>query len=263
LSFRSFIFLIIFVYACLAKTSYAQETITLSTFEYPPEHSMALPNGGFVSHIIELAFAQQGFKVKWQYYPLARAFMMAKLGKVDGTASYGYSKEREEGMYVSDRIITSKTYFYHLKTTKFQWEKFNDLKGLKIGITDNYNYGDKFDQALKAKIFKGDNSTRDTLNFNKLLAGRIDVFPMTSGIAEYLLMTEFPKGSLDKVTYHRKPIKEYDSFMYFPQALANSQVYLKQFNQGLKKIKQSGLYQQTLLDLHNGNYTTLTTNRPD
>ncbi len=252
--YMSYIFLIIFVFVGVIKACNAQETIILSTFEFPPEHSKKLPHHGNVSHIIELAFAKEDIKVKWQYYPINRAFLMAKSGRVDGTASYGYSKEREEGMYISDSILTSKTYFYHLKTTKFHWENIKDLEGLRVGITNDFNYGDDFKKALKDKIFTGDNSNQDILNFNKLLAGRIDIFPMTSGIAEYLLMTQFPKGTLEKVTYNTKAVKEYDSFIYFPQTLANSLFILERFNQGLKKLKASDQYQQILSNLPKGHY---------
>jgi len=247
-------FLIIFIFTSVNKVCNAQEIIVLSTFEFPPEHSKELPHHGIVSHIIELAFAKEDIKVKWQYYPVTRAFMMAKSGRVDGTASYGYSKEREDGMYISDSIITSTTYFYHLKTTKFHWEGIKDLAELTVGITNNFNYGDDFNKALKDKIFTGDNSNHDILNLNKLLAARIDIFPMTSGIAEYLLMTRFPKGALEKITYNKKPVKEYDSFIYFPQTLASSIFILERFNQGLKKLKSSGQYQQILSNFPKEHY---------
>lgn len=178
----SYIFLIIFNFASVIKVYNAQEIIILSTFEYPPEHSKKLPHHDIVSHIIELALAKEDIKVKWQYSPVTRAFMMAKSGRVDGTASYGYSKEREDGMYISDSIITSTTYFYHLKTTTFHWEDIKDLAGIIVGITNNFNYGDDFNKALKDKIFIGDNSNHDFLNLNKLLAARIDIFPITSGV---------------------------------------------------------------------------------
>jgi polar amino acid transport system substrate-binding protein len=77
---------------------------------------------------------------------------------------------------------------------------------------------------------------------------------MTAGIAEYSLMSRFPKGTLEKVTFHKKPIKEYDSFIYFPQALANSLLLLERFNQGLKQLKISGQYQQILSNYRNGHY---------
>ncbi len=250
----SYICLIIFIFVGGVRACNAQETIILSTFEFPPEHSKELPHNGYVSHIIELAFAKEDIKFKWQYYPVTRAFMMAKSGRVDSTASYGYSKEREDGMYISDSIITSRTHFYHLKTTKFHWENIKDLKGLRVGITNNLNYGDDFNKALKDKVFTGDSSNQNSLNFNKLFAGRIDIFPMTSGIAEYLLATEFPKGTLEKIIYNTKYLKEYDSFIYFPQKLANSLFILERFNQGLKKLKSSGEYQQILSNLSKGNY---------
>ena len=252
----TYLLIIISIFIGPNKICSAQDTIILSTFEYPPEHSKSLPHQGVVSHIIELAFAIEDIKVNWQYFPVARALLMAKSGKVDGTASYGYSKERAEGMFISDSIITSTTYFYHLKNTSFHWQNYSDLAGLRVGITNNFNYGNGFNQALKDKIFTVDNSNQDDLNFNKLLAGRIDIFPMTSGIAEYSLMTRFPKGTLEKITYDKKPVRVYDSFIYFPLALTNSLSLLARFNLGLKKLKGSGRYQQVLSNYQQGYYST-------
>ena len=109
-------------------------------------------------------------------------------------------------------------------------------------------------------IFTVDNAQHDNLNFKKLLAGRIDIFPMTSGIAEYLLMTDFPKGTLEKVTYNKKPIRVYDSFIYIPKNLPKSASLLASFNQGLQKLRKSGQYQKILSDYHNGYYSTPITN---
>jgi len=245
----------------LTFISKATETIHLSTFEYPPEHSEFLPHQGVLSHIIELAFAESNIKVKWDYYPMTRAFMMAKSGRAAATASYGYSKARIEGMYISESIISSATYFYHLKTTDFHWQDIKDLSGLKVGITNGLNYGDIFNNAVKDKIFLTDNAQHDDLNFRKLLAGRIDIFPMTSGIAEHLLLTRFPKGTLEKITYNKKPIRVYDSYIFFPQSQPQSAELLASFNHGLQKLHQSGKYQQLLVNYHNGYYSTPITDK--
>jgi polar amino acid transport system substrate-binding protein len=55
----------------------------------------------------------------WYYYLLSRAFMMEKSGKINRIASYDYSKDRIDSMHMSESIISSATYFYHLKTTDF------------------------------------------------------------------------------------------------------------------------------------------------
>ncbi len=251
---------VIWITLSFTLTCKAAETIYLSTFEYPPEQSKSLPHEGVVNHIIELAFAQSNIKVKRQYYPMSRAFMMAKSGRVDATASYGYSKERIEGMYMSDSIISSATYFYHLKATDFNWHNIEDLTGLTVGITHKLNYGDLFNNAVKDKIFTVDSAQHDNLNLKKLLTGRIDIFPMTSGIAEYSLMTVFPKGALEKITYNKKPIRVYDSFIFFPKNLPKSASLLASFNQGLQKLRKSGQYQQIISNYHNGDYSTPITN---
>jgi len=239
----------------LSLTCEAGDTIYLSTFEYPPEHSKRLPHDGVLSHIIELAFAESNINVIWGYYPMARAFMMAKSGRVAATASYGYSKERIKGMYMSDSIISSATYFYHLKTTDFNWQNINDLAGLKVGVTNTLNYGETFNDAVKEKVFITDSAQQDRLNFKKLLAGRIDIFPMTAGIAEHLLMTRFPKGTLEKITYNKKPIRVYDSYIFFSKSLPKSAELLTSFNKGLEELHKSGKYQQIIVNYHNGYYS--------
>jgi len=180
---------------------------------------------------------------------------MAKSGRTDATASFGYSKERKEGMYISDSIITSSTYFYHLKTTNFNWTEMKDLAGLKVGITNKLNYGTEFNKAVAENVFTVDSSHHDDLNFKKLLAGRINIFPMTSGIAEYSLATRFPQGSLEKVTYHNKPVRVYDSYIYFPKSLPDSQNFLNHFNKGLQKLKANDQYQQILTNYQLGYYS--------
>ncbi len=88
----------------------------------------------------------------------------------------GWRASPEHFLY-SDAVVPSKFAFFHLKGSNFDWNSYEDLRGIRIGGTLEYAYSKEFDAAEKAGIIKTNRAPSDEIGLKKLLKGRIEVFP--------------------------------------------------------------------------------------
>ena len=223
-----------------AATGLAQETIRLASGEWAPYQSEHLKHNGLASRIVTQAFAQEGVKVEYGYFPWARSYEFAKTGEWDGTFLWFDTPERRAFFHISEPVLDIEYVFFHLKRRDFDWREIGDLKALKIGATLEYSYGEAFKQAEAEGQLKVERVATDELNFKKLLKGRIHIFPneIESGYA--MLRKLFTPEQVALFTHHPLPVRADPHHVLFPKALERSELMLERFNRGLKKLQESG-----------------------
>ena len=239
-------------------TAYAQnnKTIRLTNGEWGPYLSKDAPHYGFASHIVTEAFALAGVKIEYGFFPWARALKLAQDGTWHGSVVWLDSEERREHFYYSDAVVPSKTAFFHLKNSEFDWNSFEDLKGVQIGGTLQYSYGEEFDAAEKAGIIKTDRAQTDDLGLKKLLKRRIKLFPGELMVTYDLIRTSFSPEQAASLIHHPKLVNEQPQYLLLSKKIAGSKAMLDLFNEGLKQLKASGKYEQIIADALAGKYTT-------
>src|SRR5476651_659039 len=123
--------------ACLALwsvTTAAQEVITLSNGEWPPYLSAAAPFHGPISRIVSEAFALEGVTVQYTFRPWSRAYAEAVSGSVNGSIVWSGpipGADRAKHFYFSDVVFEGESVFFHLKSYPFEWNRFDQLAGIK------------------------------------------------------------------------------------------------------------------------------------
>lgn len=222
------------------------ETIRLTSGEWPPftsEHS--LKYNGLLSRIVTEAFALEGIRVEFGYFPWKRSLRLAREGKWDG--SIGWAIERSdlaEDFYLSTATNSVPKALFSLKKSPVIWQTMDDLKGKQIGVTDGYFYGDMFEQAKRSGAFQTQVVTQDEHNLSKLLGGRFDAFAMELDTGLFLIHKTLTPQQAAKITYHPKLLVETFQSVVFPKKLEKSERLVKTFNRGLARLKASGKYDQ-------------------
>ena len=166
------------------------------------------------------------------------------------------AEEREKFFFYTDPIFEQKDVFFHRKDYPFEWKTFEDLKGLRVGITHVYHYRDDFEKVKKSGLFKVDVAHADELAFRKLLARRIDVFPLAKEIGYTMIRKEFSASQADLITHHKKPIRTSRYCLLINKKRKSNARLVDEFNKGLKKLKKSGQYDKYYDDFLNGGYET-------
>lgn len=233
----------------------AESKIKLTNGEWPPYMSENYKHKGLVSHIVEEVFKAEGITVEYGFFPWKRAFKEAEQGK-EWQGSVGWSKnaEREQTFFYTEPIIELKDVFFHRKDLQFDWKTIDDLKNYKIGASIGYFYGKDFEDAEKSKKIKVSRISKDENNLKKLAAGKIDLFPATLEVGYELIADKLSEGTKNVLTNHPRPVRTTNYHLIINKKIKDAQKYVDAFNSGLKKLKESGKYEQLLSDSIDGKY---------
>ena len=225
----------------------AEEIVRLASGEWPPYTSKRIDRYGIYSHIVSAAFALEGIKVEYGFSPWARSYLQVVDGSWDGSLTWALTPEKEKQVLFSDPVFHHKKVFFHLKNSYFEWRTFDDLKDVKIGATRKYTYSSEFDQAVRNGTIDVVYTTSDIQNFKKLFFGRLDIFPSDIEVGYELLNANFTPEQVELIAHHPKPVQVTHTHVIFSKKNPEkSQRLLKLFNSGLKKLRESGRYDELL-----------------
>ena len=234
-----------------AQTS---KTIRLTNGEWQPYLSKDTPHHGFASHIVTEAFALVGVEVEYGFFPWKRSFKLAKGGTWDGSVVWLDNDERREHFFYSHAVVPTKYVFFHLKGSDFDWNSYEELRGIRIGGTLEYAYSEEFDAAEKAGIIKTNRAPSDEIGLKKLLKGRIEAFPGEVMVTYAQIRDTFSQEDAALFTHHPKAINEDPMYLLLGKKVAGNEAMRDLFNEGLKRLKGSGRYDQIIADALAGKY---------
>lgn len=218
-------------------------TVSLATGEWPPYLSESLKHRGFAARIVSEAFAVEGVQAQIRFYPWPRATRLAQYADVDGAFVYSRTPERERLFLYSAPVVSGDNVFFHLKSRKFDWRTLNDLKGLRIGGNAGYNYGTAFEQAERGQQLNVERSIAEINNFNKLLAGRLDVVLTSKDVGNFILQTQL-QDRQHLVTHHPLVLITLQNHFIVARSHPRAKWLIATFNRGLAQLQKQGKLQQ-------------------
>ena len=228
-------------------------SITLANGEWLPYQSNHLKYDGVVSRIVSAAFADQGIRVNYVFLPWKRSYYMAREGVYQGTLVWRESFERVQDFWFSDPIFSGQTVLFHLKDKPFEWHKLADLKGQTIGETLGYDYV-PLNKAKKLGLVKVQRAPTDLQNFEKLLRGRISLFPCDLDVGLQLIQTRLTPMQAARISWTKKPLEVVSYHLMLTRKSAASPALMRKFNQGLAHLRSKGLIKKWFNQSRAGDY---------
>lgn len=226
----------------LPNVGFATEKVRIGVGEMPPYLSERLEGYGFLARIVTESFALSDIETEFYFVPWNRAIENTKMGLLDGTPGWFSTPERERDFHVSSALVNDTQSFFHLKTFDFDWSSLEDLKGIAIGATLGFSYGDIFDRAFNDGSLEIDWISDDLQNFYKLLAGRISLFPMNTLTGLDMIAKEIPSDLASKITYHPRPLRSEPLRLLISRSTPRQGELLDKFNSGLAELHKIGRY---------------------
>lgn len=252
--------------ACLVMSFpiFAKETITLANGEWGPYLSSKEDYYGMWSHVVSEAFAQEDIAVDYQFFPWSRALELGKKGRnkintaencCDGTLMWRKTPDREHDFYLSDPVFNIGYVFFALKGLKnkdkvdfdkIKWENLKDLKEFTIGATNDYDYGPEFKKLETEKILKVEYASSELKNLKKLQKERIEIVPVNLEVGLTILKDNYKWDERQQFIYNPKPFEESLMYLLLSKKDPHNKVFIEKFNAGLKKLKESGKYDEII-----------------
>ena len=237
------------LFALLLPLAATANEVRLTNGEWSPYLGQNLPHHGVASRIVEEAFALEGFRVRWEFYPWARALRSAERGNSDGSAVWLRSPEREQAFYISDPVVESGYYLFHRKDRPFDWQQVADLAPLRLGGAIDYDYGQAFQQAERESLLKVKRLSSEEQGLRMLLAGRLDAFPMDKVVAFDMLHSQFRREERLQLSFHPLPLRSDSLHLLLSKQVPGNAERMARFNRGLKALQDSGKVSQYLLEI--------------
>lgn len=179
----------------------ADPVLKIATSQYPPFEYTA--NGrvtGSDAELVRRVVRQMGYQPEIELLPWIRAEARVMAGDADLIFSLTRSEKRDRYYYFTAPLNTVQDVLYKHRNRNLQWQDYDDLTGLRIGLSASYSYAPDFMAWLeegKALSVTAVSHEHPELSSLKMLAfGRIDVFICERSVCDYLIRThgdEFPE----------------------------------------------------------------------
>lgn len=215
-------------------------SVHFSNQEYPPYMGEKLPYGGILTRLVTEVFRRGHVTVRYTFYPNNRTIQVARAGGVDGSLGWTPNEDRRKDLLFSDPIVPFRMVLFHRLGETYTWSSLSDLTAYRFGITTGNFYSDVFNQLHEKGVLKVEPATDDVTNLRKLVAGRIDLFPMEGEAGMLLTRLSLPPSQAANIVPESR---EYWStplcmvvWIKHPQA----QELIARFNRELRKMKESG-----------------------
>ncbi len=177
--------------------------------------------------------------------PWKRAYKGGVEGK-NAMMGMFYNEERNSVFDLSDPVLEEKVVIAVKKGMEFKFESLEDLKDKKIGIYGGTSYGAEWQKAVDKAVFTVDEDFSNPQRLKKILAGVIDGGVFNPGTAAVkMLCDKTPDMKPDDFTVLERPILTENSYFAIAKK-QNRKDLIEKFNAALRKIKESGEYQQII-----------------
>lgn len=234
------------VASAAASTGNKNGTVRLTSGEWAPYTGANLQHYGCDSWVVTEAFALEGVNVDYGFFPWARGYQSSESGEWDGAIEWANTPDHQKTHYLSAEPLSKQEWvFFYRKDRPFTWEKIDDLAGKTIGVTIGYAYSDLFEGLKSKNAATFDEAPSDELNFKKLLAGRIDAFPVERRVG-YLILASLKPEEQAQIVEHPKPLDEFLPYLLLSKALPQNNKRMELFNQGFKRLQESGRYAEIM-----------------
>lgn len=149
-------------------------TVHLTSLEWPPYASQALPAKGASTAVAKAAFAAMGYELKVTFLPWSRAVALAQ----NSDQYVGYFPEyffETSDFVFSDAIGQGPLGFVEHKEAPIHWQTLDDLRGKTIGVVQDYVNTEAFDDKVANNEIDAEPVLTDVQNIMKVARKRIEL----------------------------------------------------------------------------------------
>jgi len=198
-------------------------------------------DSGFEVDIVRETFAIGGYEVQFIHQPLERTKMSFKQKLVDGVLTIKKHYPQIQGSFVSDEYITYHNVAVSLLSQNLRINSIADLENRKIISFQQAKFAFGKEFQLMAEKNQGYKEIADQKNqIGMLFLKRADVIVLDYRIFKYIRSRLKNIPTEQEVIFHR----------IFPPSVFRIAFREKKnrdvFNQGLKKIRSSGRYEEIM-----------------
>jgi methyl-accepting chemotaxis protein/ABC-type amino acid transport substrate-binding protein len=215
--------------------------LLLVSAPFPPYH---YESGGDVKGLdIELfnrIFDRMQKRFKVEFLPWDDCIALVQEKKADMIFALNRTRERENFLYYpKEHNALSESVFFIKKGSQHQYDTWEDLRGVKIGVVDGYSYSGRF---MDVQFLKRVPAKSNETNFVRLDQGTIDMLICDKLVGIYLAKKI---GVFENITFLPKAVNQSLLYVGFSQKPENETI-ADAYSKILTAMKKSGEYDQII-----------------
>lgn len=183
-----------------------------------------------------IVFQRLGVEVQWQFLPWKRCLAMLDQGHADGALDIFHSHDRDALLlYPGEPLSDVEFVLFYANDRPHPAETLDDLRGLTVGISPGYLYGEAFSES---SAFEREPAPSHEANFGKLMLGRIDLVVTDRRVGQHVIKALGLEGKVSQasVVVSRQP-----QFLAVRRG-AGMDLLVQRFAAELKRFKQEPAY---------------------
>ena len=189
---------------------------------------------GYCWDVLRESYHKMGYTIQLTVTPWARAMVNLKSGKADILFPTGKNSERLKIFNYSEEPTNEANFVIYIKADNdIDWKGLDGLKGLSIGVKRDFNYGDRWNEAIG--ILKH-NVTNISQGFEMLNIKRIDGFLGYEYNWDYYLKQNKMNGMYKKLA----SVGSTAEYLVTLKTNPNGQALLKAFDVGKRRLIENG-----------------------
>jgi len=202
----SILFILVNSTVLYAKKYNFPSTLPIATASFPPFKFRDQLTGkivGFDTELVTEVFKGIGITPNIDMLPFKRADSKTRMAEYAAYYSFTKNKEREKYYYFSNAISSVQDFIFFNKSSNISWTIYEDLKNLKLGYSEKYNYDKNFLKTIKNKFpILHENNEFHLLSL--LVNNRFDMIICEVSVCLYLIKQNPQK--FKNVSYFNKPV---------------------------------------------------------
>lgn len=196
------------------------ETLRIATGDYAPYTEQSAPDGGIVNDFVQQVGQTAGFDIEFDYMPWMRGLELTRSGRYDGASFWFYNEDREaDFIHVGPVNVIRMVLFRRQDTELPDWTGINDLADVRLGAVPGYTYTPDFWAKAEDGRLTVETAQTDAANLRKLVAGRIDAYPMSEQAGLALIETLFSEQERASLTIEARPLLTNEGFLLVPRSM--------------------------------------------
>ncbi len=232
---------ILYCFSFLTFFSYAQQQDLKLVADVWPPFTNAEGEKSILSDLVQEALEGIQIKSSMKILEFNEVLDQIYSGKYDGSPGLWISPERQEKYYFSKPYLYNQLVLVGRKGSDVSAITFNELEGKKIGVINNYAYGD-FENNKEIVIVPGINNQK---NLENLLSDKIDYMLVDALLIQYML-----KHQLNDVTQHlaigQSPLLVKSLHLVLGKKVENAEEILNQFDAQIEQMIADGSFNELL-----------------
>ena len=214
-----------------------QNVLRIATGDYAPFADQTAPDDGIVNDTVRRIAQSAGFSVEFEYMPWMRALEMTRSARFFATSYWYFSEERVADFIHVGPVVYERMVLIRRADTPFpEWHSLRDLSGMTIGAVTGYTYTEDFWDLAEAGELRVETAQNDEANLRKLLAGRIDVYPMSEQSSEALMARIFSHEERSQITSEPKPLMVTEGYLLVARKGEKAEAIAAQLQEALDDL---------------------------